>query len=45
MAEQDSTPRILAALEAQLEQSRQQQTRLKEVLTRLLLVLEHDGAG
>jgi hypothetical protein len=45
VAEQDSTQRVLAALEAQLEQSRQQQARLKEVLTRMLLLLEHEGAG
>jgi hypothetical protein len=45
VVEHESTPQILASLETQLEQSRQQQTRLKEVLTRLLLILEHDAAG
>jgi hypothetical protein len=43
VAEHDSTPQILATLETQLEQSRHLQTRLKEVLTRLLLLLEGDA--
>ena len=45
VAEQDSEHAYLTALEAQLEQSRQQQTRLKDVLTRLLSVLEVEGTG
>jgi hypothetical protein len=40
MADDDSKQRILASLHNQLDQSRQQQTRLRDALTRVLSLLD-----
>lgn len=40
MADDESTQQILAALRDQLKQSRQQQTRLRDALTRVLGLLD-----
>jgi hypothetical protein len=45
MADDDANQQILADLEHQLQQSRQQQVRIKGALTRALLILEGDRAG
>ena len=42
MADDDLDRPILQDLESQLQQSRQQQNRLKDALTRALLILEAD---
>ena len=40
MAEDDAAPRLLAELRAQLEESRQQEERLKDALTRVLSLMD-----
>jgi hypothetical protein len=45
MADDDPNQGILAELEHQLEQSRQQQVRIKNALSRALLILRDDRAG
>ena len=42
MADDDSTQRLVAELESQLQQSRQQQTRLRDALTRVLSLIDRD---
>ena len=42
VADGESTHDVLAALAAQLDQSRQQQTRLRDALTRVLRLVEED---
>ena len=42
MADDESKQDVLAALAAQLDQSRQQQTRLRDALTRVLRLVEED---
>ena len=43
MADDGSTPPILAELRAQLEESRQQEERLKDTLTRVLSLMDDLG--
>jgi hypothetical protein len=43
VADDETTQRILASLTEQLDQSRQQQTRLRDALTRVLDLVERDS--